>query len=153
MSEELGDAIALRDEVEAYRELWSWVRPHESLGQLPPIARYLGEQPADPIDPTYPSPGVSRILDAGHRGRTTSIANRHLTQAVKSTHRARDGGPAAVPVPGGIRQTGGQWCEPQLDSSFVRRLRRRARMRVFGRADSPAGLCSDLVRRGTRRAR
>lgn len=46
--EEIPDVIALRDEVEAYRELYNWVRPHESLGQLPPMARYLGEQPANP---------------------------------------------------------------------------------------------------------
>ena len=46
--EEIRDVIALRDEVEAYRELYNWVRPHESLGQLPPMARYLGEQPVSP---------------------------------------------------------------------------------------------------------
>ena len=46
--EEIRDVIALRDEVEAYRELYNWVRPHETLGQLPPMARYLGEQPDEP---------------------------------------------------------------------------------------------------------
>ena len=46
--EEIRDVIALRDEVEGYRELYNWVRPHESLGQLPPMARYLGEQPVSP---------------------------------------------------------------------------------------------------------
>jgi len=46
--EEIRDVIALRDEVEGYRELYNWVRPHESPGQLPPMARYLGEQPVSP---------------------------------------------------------------------------------------------------------
>lgn len=45
--EEIADVIALHDQVEAYRELYNWVRPHESLGQVPPMTRYLGEQPAD----------------------------------------------------------------------------------------------------------
>lgn len=65
--EEIGDVIALRDEVEAYRELYNWVRPHETLGQLPPMARYLGGNPPIPLDPTYPSPRLSRELDAGQR--------------------------------------------------------------------------------------
>lgn len=37
--------LALRDHVEAYRELYNWVRPHESLGHVPPMTRYLGEPP------------------------------------------------------------------------------------------------------------
>ena len=49
--EEIPDVIALRDEVDAYRELYNWVRPHEAIGFLPPTARYLGEQPPDPPKP------------------------------------------------------------------------------------------------------
>lgn len=64
--EEIRDVIALRDEVEAYRALYNWVRPHGSLGQLPPMARYLGEQPDEPLDPTYPAAKVSRKVDAEH---------------------------------------------------------------------------------------
>lgn len=47
--EEIPDVVALHEEVEAYRELYNWVRPHETLGQLPPMARYLGEQPVEPL--------------------------------------------------------------------------------------------------------
>lgn len=38
---EIGDVIALANEIEAYRELYNWVRPHETLGQIPPMTRYL----------------------------------------------------------------------------------------------------------------
>jgi transposase InsO family protein len=37
--------IALQDHVEAFRELYNWVRPHEALGQVPPMVRYLAEPP------------------------------------------------------------------------------------------------------------
>ena len=60
--EEIGDVIALRDEVEAYRELLTWVRPHETLGPAATMVRYLGDQPADPLDPTCPAPKVPEIL-------------------------------------------------------------------------------------------
>lgn len=52
--------IALHVEVEAYRELYNWVRPHESLGQLPPRARYLGEQPDDPPRRHLSEPGIAQ---------------------------------------------------------------------------------------------
>lgn len=55
--EEIRDVIELRDEVEAYRELYNWVRPHETLGQLPPMARYLGEQPGEARPSHLSEPG------------------------------------------------------------------------------------------------
>jgi transposase InsO family protein len=39
--EEIPDVLALHAQVEAYRELYNWVRPHETLGQVPPMSRYL----------------------------------------------------------------------------------------------------------------
>jgi putative transposase len=45
--EEIADVIALQDQVDAFRELYNWVRPHESLGLVAPMVRYLGE-PTEP---------------------------------------------------------------------------------------------------------
>lgn len=45
--EEIADVIALATAVEAYRELYNWIRPHESLGQVAPMVRYLAA-PAEP---------------------------------------------------------------------------------------------------------
>jgi transposase InsO family protein len=38
---EIAGVIALNDEIEAYRELYNWVRPLETLGQIRPMTRYL----------------------------------------------------------------------------------------------------------------
>jgi putative transposase len=43
--EEIADVLALDEQVRAFRELYNWVRPHESLGEVPPIERYLGLPP------------------------------------------------------------------------------------------------------------
>lgn len=40
---EIADTLELADEVEALRELYNEIRPHETLGQTPPMNRYLAE--------------------------------------------------------------------------------------------------------------
>lgn len=40
---EIPDAVALTHEVEAYRALYNETRPHETLGQVPPLPCYLSE--------------------------------------------------------------------------------------------------------------
>jgi transposase InsO family protein len=47
--EEIATVIGLAEHVEAYRELYNWVRPHEAIGLLAPMVRYLAEPlPAPP---------------------------------------------------------------------------------------------------------
>jgi putative transposase len=48
--EEIGDVIALQQAFAAFRELYNWVRPHEAIGFVPPIERYLG-LPSEPGEP------------------------------------------------------------------------------------------------------
>jgi len=38
---EIADAIELDEQVELYRQIYNEVRPHESLGQVPPMSVYL----------------------------------------------------------------------------------------------------------------
>lgn len=40
---EIADAFSLGEEVEAYLKIYNEVRPHESLGQVPPLSRYLAK--------------------------------------------------------------------------------------------------------------
>lgn len=42
--EEIADVLELTDQVRAYTELYNWVRPHETLGQVAPMVRYLADQ-------------------------------------------------------------------------------------------------------------
>jgi transposase InsO family protein len=37
------ETVALAEEVESYRSLYNEVRPHETLGQVPPLSVYLSE--------------------------------------------------------------------------------------------------------------
>jgi putative transposase len=53
--EEIADVLELDAHVRAYRELYNWVRPHETLGFVPPIARYL-ELPPDDAEPHLSEP-------------------------------------------------------------------------------------------------
>lgn len=55
--EEIADVLALQEAIDAYRELYNWIRPHETLGQLAPMVRYLGEPP-----PEAPEPGSASHL-------------------------------------------------------------------------------------------
>lgn len=48
---EIGDVLELQAEVDAFRQLYNTWRPHETLGQVPPLSRYL-------VDPT-PEPNLS----------------------------------------------------------------------------------------------
>jgi transposase InsO family protein len=47
--EEIGDVVALDEHILAYRELYNWVRPHEALGFVAPMVRYLAE-PDEPAE-------------------------------------------------------------------------------------------------------
>lgn len=40
---EIGDVLELQAEVDAFRQLYNTWRPHETLGQTPPIGHYLAE--------------------------------------------------------------------------------------------------------------
>jgi transposase InsO family protein len=40
---EIPNAFALGEEVQHYLDVYNRIRPHESLGQVPPISRYLAE--------------------------------------------------------------------------------------------------------------
>lgn len=40
---EIPDALVLGEEVQRYLEVYNRIRPHESLGQVPPISRYIAE--------------------------------------------------------------------------------------------------------------
>lgn len=46
---EIADVLALDAEIRTFVEEYNWVRPHETLGQIAPIVRYLGPQP-EPSD-------------------------------------------------------------------------------------------------------
>jgi putative transposase len=41
--EEIADAVALTEEVEAYRKIYNQIRPHEALGFRTPLAAHLAE--------------------------------------------------------------------------------------------------------------
>ena len=41
--EEITTVVALVEQIDAYRELYSWVRPHEAIGFIAPMVRYLAE--------------------------------------------------------------------------------------------------------------
>jgi putative transposase len=56
--EEIGDVIALDEHILAYRELYNWVRPHEALGFVAPMVRYLAE-PRDEPAAGPPGPHLS----------------------------------------------------------------------------------------------
>jgi transposase InsO family protein len=53
--EEIADVLELDGHVQTYRELYNWIRPHEALGFVPPIARYLA-LPADDAEPNLSAP-------------------------------------------------------------------------------------------------
>ena len=48
--EEIADVLALDARIAAHGELYDWVRPHDALGQAPPMARYLGRRPTSATD-------------------------------------------------------------------------------------------------------
>ncbi len=63
---EIGDALELADETEAYRTLYNEIRPHEAIDFATPLSRYL----ATPEQPHLSEPeSVQENLDAGHSGR------------------------------------------------------------------------------------
>jgi transposase InsO family protein len=49
--EEIADVLTLDEQIRAFTELHNWVRPHETLGQVPPMVRYL----AEPLEETSES--------------------------------------------------------------------------------------------------
>jgi transposase InsO family protein len=48
--EEIADVLELDEQIRAFTELYNWVRPHETLGQVPPMVRYLAEPPDEPAE-------------------------------------------------------------------------------------------------------
>ena len=54
---EIPNAAALTEVVDHYLEIYNRIRPHESLGQVPPMSRYLAQ-------PNYPGQKLSKFLDA-----------------------------------------------------------------------------------------
>lgn len=44
--EEIATVVGLTEHVDAYRELYNWIRPHEAIGLIAPMVRYL----AEPLD-------------------------------------------------------------------------------------------------------
>jgi transposase InsO family protein len=47
--EDIPDVLELQDQIRAFCELYNWVRPHEALGQIAPMVRYLGDPPDEPL--------------------------------------------------------------------------------------------------------
>jgi transposase InsO family protein len=45
---EISDVLELQAEVDAFRQLYNTWRPHETLGQTPPIGHYLAEPSPEP---------------------------------------------------------------------------------------------------------
>ena len=43
--EEIADVIALDEHIQSFRELYNWVGPHEAIGLVAPMVRYLAEPP------------------------------------------------------------------------------------------------------------
>ena len=42
--------LALDEQIKAFTELYNWVRPHEAIGLVAPIVRYLAEPPPRPTE-------------------------------------------------------------------------------------------------------
>jgi putative transposase len=53
--EDLADVLALDEQIKAFTELYNWVRPHEALGFVAPMVRYLAEPPGDHPPPSGPN--------------------------------------------------------------------------------------------------
>lgn len=58
--EEIGDVLALDEHIRSYRELYNWVRPHERLGFVAPMVRYL----AEPLNKRAVRPAASHLSGA-----------------------------------------------------------------------------------------
>ncbi len=56
--EEIADVLALDAQIQTYRELYNWVRPHETLGLVAPMVRYLGEPPSLPVGSHLSEPEI-----------------------------------------------------------------------------------------------
>jgi transposase InsO family protein len=54
--EEIATVIGLTEQIEAYRELYNWVRPHEAIGFVAPMVRYLAEPLEEPPGPNLSDP-------------------------------------------------------------------------------------------------
>ena len=59
--------LALDEQVRAFVELYNWVRPHEALGFVAPMVRYLAEPLSEPAVPNLSEPERCRFLDAEHQ--------------------------------------------------------------------------------------
>lgn len=59
--EEIATVIGLTEQIEAYRELYNWVRPHEAIGFVAPMVRYLAEPLEEPPGPNLSDPETVQI--------------------------------------------------------------------------------------------
>ena len=63
--EEIATAIGLMEHTDAYRELYNWVQPHEAIGLVAPMVRYLAEPveegPVAPSEPNLSDPETVQI--------------------------------------------------------------------------------------------
>ncbi len=53
--EEIPNVLALEAAIERFRRVYNWIRPHETLGQVPPMERYLA-LPPEPTEPHLSAP-------------------------------------------------------------------------------------------------
>ena len=59
--EEIATVLGLGEHTDAYRELYNWVRPHEAIGFLAPMVRYLAEPLARHPEPNLSEPETVQI--------------------------------------------------------------------------------------------
>ena len=59
--EEIATVIGLTEQIEAYRELYNWVRPHEAIGFVAPMVRYLAEPLEEPPGPNLSDPETVQV--------------------------------------------------------------------------------------------
>jgi len=60
---EIGDGLALADEVDTYQTIYNTIRPHEAINMKRPLDRYRQAPKPNHPDPTR---NLSQILDTGH---------------------------------------------------------------------------------------
>jgi hypothetical protein len=53
---EIPDGPTLHAEVESYRQIFNWIRPHEAIGMRRPMDLYLQPRPAPAGEPSQNEP-------------------------------------------------------------------------------------------------
>jgi putative transposase len=59
--EEIATVLGLAEHTDAYRELYNWVRPHEAIGLIAPMVRYLAEPLEPALKPNLPGAETVQI--------------------------------------------------------------------------------------------